>query len=337
MPADRHLYSPGNRQDIPSGKIIKKTALSKYVLHTSNLDSLKFEKIQNYTTKRTAAGYDYSCAAHAYREDEVKAVALLVHGSEEALALAQKSGMKLPWEERDALARAAAQKPPKWEETPQLRDLKTQFPPWVWEACNDALDRSHPGSRLAMYPGSSQAFSAKERVLALRDALDVFQRYPTRPRIEFPSSPRVDALRALLDDAPMLAEAAADQEGDKEGDSVESRTVKFMTRENLVVEVVTEWFWPSSFIDRLYLALAEVIFDHEEEGWQSVRWEVYDKYRECVSGIYYHDGAWNDNALDWLRGQLGNRRFEELHHPRRKSEHCLAYNKLLPVKWRTQA
>jgi len=45
-------------------------------------------------------------------------------------------------------------------------------------------------------------------------------------------------------------------------------------------------------IESLFRALIDVINEHGhgDGGWESARWLVYDKYAECVVGIYRHRG-----------------------------------------------
>jgi len=70
------------------------------------------------------------------------------------------------------------------------------------------------------------------------------------------------------------------------------------------------WNWASSYVKEVKDALIAVIREHGagQDGWKTVRWEVYDKYSDCVEGLfYYSDGRdkwWIDGASHWLRDEL---------------------------------
>ncbi|KAJ6616349.1 hypothetical protein B0H10DRAFT_1949197 [Mycena sp. CBHHK59/15] len=95
------------------------------------------------------------------------------------------------------------------------------------------------------------------------------------------------------------------------------------------------YFWREVYMEELFKALIAVIKEHGlgEEGWKSARWEVYDKYSECIYRLTYDrgDGGWWDEAADWLRGSM------DLNGPNylttrqdNKSEIGKRYNAMLP-------
>ena len=147
--------------------------------------------------------------------------------------------------------------------------------PWLWQAYNKALDRHNArGLELGYLPFSTNA--QRERPLVL--ALQVAKTYPPRPRDRLPSSASVDALRALL------AQAASPPEEDDYGVQVEGLEYKY-----IAFPEETEWYeWSVDYLERVYSALVAVIKEHGQgdEGWRTIRWEVYDKV-----------GAWTSTRM----------------------------------------
>jgi len=72
-----------------------------------------------------------------------------------------------------------------------------------------------------------------------------------------------------------------------------------------------------------------------DEGWKSIRWEVYDKYSGSLGALEYSrpgdpESHWSDGAYPWLEGKLDKDEygFVEI---RGKCSNGRKYNKMLPV------
>lgn len=148
-----------------------------------------------------------------------------------------------------------------WNATPGLLRMKSSFPPWLWEKCNEHLDQSESWMC---------GLSSRDREHIIQLALKELLPYPARPDSLLPSSPSVDRLRQVLREAPSVEEylrarGPSKYEGIREhfhGDSGD-----------------TTYYWSKSYLEKLFGALIEVIEAHGtgEHGWGAVRWEVYDK------------------------------------------------------------
>ena len=212
--------------------------------------------------------------------------------------------------------------------------------PWLWQAYNKALDRHNArGLELGYLPFSTNA--QRERPLVL--AMQVAKTYPPRPRDRLPSSASVDALRAVL------ARAASPPEEDDYGVQVEGLEYKYIAFPEEI-----EWYeWSVDYLERVYSALVAVIKEHGQgdEGWRTIRWEVYDKVRAWISTRmrghsdlsqyaesmrkpieYCMDrNLWEDDAAKWLEGRLttdGNILDTYL---RRCSPSGMIYNSMVPL------
>ncbi|KAH9891868.1 hypothetical protein C8Q73DRAFT_792187 [Cubamyces lactineus] len=178
-----------------------------------------------------------------------------------------------------------------------LSEIKMQMAPWLWTACNKALD----GVDAADYPyngvdGGSYS-RPKDREGPMQEALRLAYKYPARGETPLPSSPAVDNLRAVLADAPRFP---PDHLHGKHVDGMDMKEI-CSPEYNFVYE------WETSYLDRVFTALMQVIHAHGTgaDGWFSARWEVYDKYVECFGGLSYKrkDGVWSDISAHWLDGQ----------------------------------
>lgn len=140
-----------------------------------------------------------------------------------------------------------------------LQALKQRFPtPWMWERCNEALGDRDDDTTFH----TTSAGRVKQLNNAIKD-LDLYD-YPARPAHLVPSSHSVDQLREVLSRAPR---PNTDDPG------IEEHFDGFTGD--------TWWTWQVSYYDELFRALNDVIDVHGvgDDGWKSVRWEVYDKVR----------------------------------------------------------
>lgn len=149
-------------------------------------------------------------------------------------------------------------------ENPKLAEIRRRFSdPWIFDACEKGLN--HLGLDPEIY---DCAYTVKDRLRVFPQALTELNQYPKRPVELLPPSPSVDALRMVLSEAPYKpedgGECPRDMELIEDGASGDS------------------WYkWSDAYTDRLFVALAEVIRAHGvgENGWESARWEVYDKVK----------------------------------------------------------
>ncbi|GJE94928.1 hypothetical protein PsYK624_111040 [Phanerochaete sordida] len=173
-----------------------------------------------------------------------------------------------------------------WCLTPALVRLRPRFAPWLWRACNTRLDAVGASA----YTFERHGLSYAQREAALKRAVeDLVPVYPARPDGGLPSSPSVEMLREVLRGAPRSA-------GDED----------LEVHEQFDGDVT--YYWGDAYTARLFEALVGVIEEHGlgAEGWETVRWEVYDKYCDCFSGITYDEREvqWHDHAFAWLCGRL---------------------------------
>lgn len=147
--------------------------------------------------------------------------------------------------------------------------LSAKFPPWLWTACTNALDI------LERDPENGIRFTAAARNAHLNHALKQLPNYPVRPSTALPLSPTVDHLRTVLAEAPSQ-NSPKGNDGYPEG---------LLLDETDHIDGETFWRWTQSYTDRIYGALIALIEEHgtEANGWESVRWEVYDKARHSYS------------------------------------------------------
>ncbi|KAI0712305.1 hypothetical protein C8Q76DRAFT_483160 [Earliella scabrosa] len=164
-----------------------------------------------------------------------------------------------------------------------LLDIRDTMVPWLWKACNDCF-----------HPLSEGALKEKDREHIMLEARKFAASYPARPAAPLPSSLAVDNLRDLLAKAPSLkgiqrgnpAPGLYYFDGGFNGDP--------------------DWYeWEDAYLAQVYSALNAVLKAHGMgvDGWESVRWEVYDQYKDCTRrGIcYYGSQGWQDDAKHWLK------------------------------------
>lgn len=126
---------------------------------------------------------------------------------------------------------------------------------WLWMACNEALVREHPTR-------------ATEHADIMRCAMVYTLTYPVRPLQLPPSSPAMDALRAVL------ASAARYRKNDTDPERVGLQ----YTGVDDPANHAWSYDWDEEYRFDLLEALQKVIDDRGmgELGWESARWEVYD-------------------------------------------------------------
>lgn len=152
--------------------------------------------------------------------------------------------------------------------TPALFRMKDTFPPWLWDACHkalDALDQSYEGGL---------SFSGKKREAAMREALSELPDYPPHPSSPFPASQSVQELRDILELAPIVPDY--DDEYLRFNPKVlEDENAKYCGEYQSYDGNVTH-FWTAEYHDMVYKAMIKIIEDYGLDGWENVRWEVYD-------------------------------------------------------------
>ena len=107
----------------------------------------------------------------------------------------------------------------------------------------------------------------------MKAALAVTTMYPARPSEPLPSSPSIDRLRAVLASAARVPEYGVGY-----GQAVEG-----LVDHHLCWPEQVNWYdWGAVFLERLFAAILDVVKEHGfgADGWESVRWEVYDKVRQ---------------------------------------------------------
>ncbi|KAG6918049.1 hypothetical protein DXG01_016705 [Tephrocybe rancida] len=138
-----------------------------------------------------------------------------------------------------------------------LRTLRQVFPDWALDKCDEALE--------------GQEFS--ESQFEMSQARKALLPYPPRPESLLPASSSVKALRKVLnlaaayrewDDGPPRIVSDEDEDG---GRSAE---------------------WSEAYVSEIYEALGVVTDRHGlgDDGWKTVRWEVYDTCVFSLGGIW---------------------------------------------------
>ncbi|PIL34994.1 hypothetical protein GSI_02781 [Ganoderma sinense ZZ0214-1] len=201
-----------------------------------------------------------------------------------------------PWESYDEAAVSA-----------ERARIQEAMPPWLWEACTRSVDELYKAQ--IIYGWLENALSEGGRwdeLSPMRAALTVTSLYPARPSEPLLSSPSVDRLRAVLANAARVPEVGSGY--GKPVDGLEDLQMHFPD--------FVQWYdWSAAYLERVFTAILGVIEEHGvgAEGWESVRWEVYDKagfrvdYVESLrDGMKYdpENGTWSDRAAQWLDSQL---------------------------------
>lgn len=151
--------------------------------------------------------------------------------------------------------------------TTALFRLKTRFPGWLWDKCDEALRIPDSGFDWVIQPYPSYCIKPQELEAALTLVIDNLpgglDRYPPRPEHKLPTSLAVDAFRSVLNDAPMIGDNPAGVQKYLEEHSDE-----------FTGETFYEWNRNMTFE-----ALIAVFDEHGlgEACWKAAHWEVYDK------------------------------------------------------------
>jgi len=156
--------------------------------------------------------------------------------------------------------------------SPILLAIKQELQPWLWEKLNYVLDYYDHGSEYG-YLGS-RFEGPKARVPMMQQAFAKANAYPQRPPYPLPSSPSVDKLRDILASAP----TASSERGASAPKGLKLKYTNSPEYE--------EWFeWDDELLTNVCLALVAVIRQHGlgDDGWSTIRWEVYDKVRLSVA------------------------------------------------------
>ena len=167
----------------------------------------------------------------------------------------------------------------------ELALIQQAMPPWLWEACTRSLDALYESDLTfgwlanVLYEGGRW-----DELTPMKAALDTLvPTYPARPAEPLPSSPSVDRLRAVLASA-----ARAPDEGAGLG---YGRPVDGLADLHSHWPYPVDWYdWSAAYLERLFAAILEVVEEHGvgAGGWESARWEVYDKVRcPCSSRLVY--------------------------------------------------
>ncbi|KAJ7587217.1 hypothetical protein C8J56DRAFT_943817 [Mycena floridula] len=131
----------------------------------------------------------------------------------------------------------------RWNREPELLDLKQRFPGYLWKAFNKAINDEDPNKRLT---DSARAKLLKE---ALQTRVSM---YPEQPMHQLPASPLVTALRNVIALAPFAQDEESPYLHTNRDDGGST--------------------WSSEYNDMLFQAHGV-----GEQGWRTIRWEVYDK------------------------------------------------------------
>ncbi len=152
--------------------------------------------------------------------------------------------------------------------------IKEAMPPWLWEACTQSLNEVYHSDLI--YGRLENALSEGGRwdeLSPMKAALDIAPMYPARPADPLPSSPSVDRVRAVL--------ACAARAPEPQGAGYGKPVAGLADLHNCWPDQVDWYDWSADYLERLFAAILEVVEEHGVgvEGWEGVRWEVYDKAR----------------------------------------------------------
>ncbi|KAI0354855.1 hypothetical protein OH77DRAFT_1521354 [Trametes cingulata] len=184
------------------------------------------------------------------------------------------------------------------ELSPRLLRIHQDMPPWLWDRFTPHLDRIDEQPS-----GSAQGgLSLSEREALMVSAAEFAKNYPARLTTSLdPSSASLQSVRAVLASSPQ----APSQGEERWGVPVEGLEVyrKPLSRDPDTVLVYYDW--DADYKKRLFTALGAFVdmYGTGEEGWASLRWEVYDTYMARIGPpIHYSrtDGRWVDPSFHWL-------------------------------------
>ena len=151
--------------------------------------------------------------------------------------------------------------------SPILRNVKAELSPWLWNACNVALD--HVLLR-GQFPRTPRDLGPHREVTMLRAASFIrsHTHYAERPAQPLGSSRSMMQLRAVLRQAPIAPAPGSPQWG---GDV-----------DGLVFDREGEYYdWSPDFLQRVFDVACGVVEElgTGDAGMRTARWEIYDKVR----------------------------------------------------------
>ncbi|KAI0642895.1 hypothetical protein C8Q79DRAFT_194345 [Trametes meyenii] len=219
--------------------------------------------------------------------------------------------------------------------TPQvLHRTQMEMPNWLWNVCNKILDW-YDAIYADPYEGLASLYATtRSREAPMEAAARVARSYPPRPVATLPPSPTVDAVRAILAEAPRLPHGEPHEAWSEEALFARGITA---THHSWPEDEYT-YEWSSEYLDRLFSALCEVIIalGTGDAGWRAIRWEVHDKYLDCFKGMSYDrkERRWTDEAAQWLDGSYPTtgRDISFAVSSRSKSSEGERYNAALPYR-----
>ncbi|PIL34995.1 hypothetical protein GSI_02782 [Ganoderma sinense ZZ0214-1] len=294
-------------------QIHKARAINMYMLGYNDLDGIAYED-------RYIEDGGYYC--NQYKERDIEWRPWQIHGGPIGYWQFYRGGARYD------LTLAA---PPELQdryvcESSILRDAKRDLAPWIWNACNAALD----AVLLAGHVPLCAQDLTPEREAAMKCATSTFgasrQLYADRPNQPLGPSPSILTLRNVLSEAPIIPHEPGSL---KWGTPVEGLDLNGTDK-------LQHYDWGTGYLERVFSAACGVLEElgPDAGGWASTRWEVYDKYSQSLDlGIRYDrdEKTWSDAAAVWLDcGSVSSKMLQPEHHLRSKCEAGHAFNKLLP-------
>ena len=146
--------------------------------------------------------------------------------------------------------------------------IQQAMPPWLWDACTRALDELYQADDSLAYVLS--AGGRWDELTPVQAALAIAPMYPARRSEPLPSSPSIDRLRAVLASAARVPAYGVGYGNEVEG----------LADHHLCWPDQVNWYdWDMGYLERLFAVILDVFKEHGmgPDGWESVRWEVYDK------------------------------------------------------------
>ncbi|KAH6905459.1 hypothetical protein BKA70DRAFT_1504721 [Coprinopsis sp. MPI-PUGE-AT-0042] len=288
---DESTWGPST---VPEGaKIPKGQACKKYLLTAAEVGTLPLlEK------RRTAAGF----VAHLYGERDVELAAWRKYGGPEGFQSKlterrkKKQGRGKKIEETNASRMGSPAPYLQYDDSrPVIAALRDQLKSkagecdWLWKRCVD-IYRDLYGYGWDDHPESFQ-------VAFLEAAVRMLPNYPARshPSGALLTTASFQALEEVLAGAPLVEWGYWEKEQPN-------------ARHWFDHEYGEENFeWTREYFSQVFRSLIDVVGEHGREGWEYVRWMVYDVYSKSIdSKIYVFEskGEWKagDAAAFWLHG-----------------------------------
>ncbi|TEB29625.1 hypothetical protein FA13DRAFT_1710879 [Coprinellus micaceus] len=266
------------------GLQLKKTdALEKYHLQPKDLEGLYY--IPDFFD---VPGKSFQGARKMYRERDVELQAREHHTGVKPFKVPTSYIIRKRADPKATIAKV----PKTLLASKEALERKTQGHSWLW-AC---LQRCYPhlGNGVEDWMLPSAAKRAKYFQSAIRD----LPNYPPRTVPPAQLTHALQALRNVLDEAPVKGE---------DGEPIENEE---HARKDELESGAVFWFWSKEYFTRVYQALYNVVLMDGVGpfGWGAARWMVYDEYSKW-SGIEIDEEECKtyDNAHGWLQGRLPNR------------------------------